>query len=404
MTHEECDVVVVGAGPAGTASAIHLQRRRRKVVVIDKAAFPRDKCCGDGLTTSALRQLELLGLDPKTVPSWTAIEQTVWRSPSGRELAISLPGDGVRFATARRADLDAAMVALAVDAGVDVRESCALEHVETAKDRVLVTTADGTSFSAAYVVAADGMWSPTRKMIGLGEKTYLGQIHAFRQYFTNVTGFASDRLWVSFERDLLPGYLWSFPVGNGCVNVGFGVERRNGMSAQTMKHTWETIKERAHFKDALGHDAVPEAPHKAWPIPANIDVRSITSREGRVMFVGDAARAADPLTGEGIGQAMEMGTNAAASIVRHFHDPKAVARHYRRTIRYGMKFDHEFARALLALARHGKVIDVGVSAVASGHLSGAYPLRWAFEDNPRAGLLTPWRWRERFREKAGAYA
>ncbi len=87
------------------------------MVVVDKATFPRDKCCGDGLTTLALRELELLGLDPATVPNWHPVADVVLRSPSGREVELRLPDGGQFAATAPRRELDAALVDLAVAAG-----------------------------------------------------------------------------------------------------------------------------------------------------------------------------------------------------------------------------------------------------------------------------------------------
>jgi flavin-dependent dehydrogenase len=87
------DVLVVGAGPAGCAAALTLSRAGHTVVVIDKAKFPRDKICGDGLTTSALRELDALGLDPTTVPSWVSVDDVVVRSPSGREVVFPMPRD-----------------------------------------------------------------------------------------------------------------------------------------------------------------------------------------------------------------------------------------------------------------------------------------------------------------------
>src|SRR5437773_9820569 len=117
------DIVVVGAGPAGVSTAIHLARAGREVLLIDKATFPRDKCCGDGLTTGALRQLENLGLDPSLVPSWQTVEDVLVRSPSGREVVFPLPrGAGTYAAVARRIDLDAALVDLARAAGVKVAD------------------------------------------------------------------------------------------------------------------------------------------------------------------------------------------------------------------------------------------------------------------------------------------
>ncbi|NIR41038.1 MAG: FAD-dependent oxidoreductase, partial [Actinobacteria bacterium] len=80
-----------GAGPAGTAAAITLARAGREVLIVDKATFPRDKCCGDGLTALALRELEDLGLRPESVPSWRAVHEAVIRAPSGSERRYPLP-------------------------------------------------------------------------------------------------------------------------------------------------------------------------------------------------------------------------------------------------------------------------------------------------------------------------
>ena len=77
---------------------------------------------------------------------------------------------------------------------------------------------------ARYAIAADGMWSPTRKALGLGVDGYRGEWHAFRQYFTDVGPRAARQLFVWFDPDLLPGYAWSFPLPDGGANVGFGIQ------------------------------------------------------------------------------------------------------------------------------------------------------------------------------------
>ena len=91
-------VVVVGGGPAGAAAAITLARAGTDVLVVDKARFPRDKCCGDGLTADALRQLEDLGLRPESVPDWQPVTDVFVRSPVGRTVQFTLPAGQGQFA------------------------------------------------------------------------------------------------------------------------------------------------------------------------------------------------------------------------------------------------------------------------------------------------------------------
>src|SRR3954452_13051724 len=162
------DVAVVGGGPAGCAAAITLARAGRDVVLLDKARFPRDKCCGDGLTTGALRRLEALGLRPEAVPSWTPVAEAWVRSPSGRVAAFPFPtGEGPFAAVARRVDLDAAFLDVARAHGVKVHDGHAMvsASVPVAADRVELEVAGLGTLACRYAVGADGMWSPLRKAL-----------------------------------------------------------------------------------------------------------------------------------------------------------------------------------------------------------------------------------------------
>lgn len=389
---ERVDVAVVGAGPAGSAAAIHLARAGCDVAVFDKAVFPRDKCCGDGLTTGALRHLDRLGLDPRTVASWLPIDDCWVRSPSGRVVRFPFPPDGQFGAVARRTDLDAALLDVARAAGAKVHDGRRVDDLSWSDAGVTLRIADREPVAARYVVAADGMWSPLRKALGLAEPGYLGEWHAFRQYF-RADGVDDRRLWVWFEPDLLPGYAWSFPLPGGVVNVGFGIRRSAGESARSMAETWRRLLDTPHIRSVLGVGAEPEAPHKAWPIPARLPEATLDGAGGRVLFAGDAARATDPMTGEGIGQAVETGGLVAEAIVAAGpHAPSAAAAAYRSAVARGLAVDHRLATTLSrALATEwgarGAVRVAGMNGWTRRNFA-----RWLFEDYPRALVFTPRRW------------
>jgi len=398
------EVVIVGAGPAGCAAAITLAEAGRRVTVVDKAVFPRDKFCGDGLTAGALRHLERLGLDPAAVPSWHPVTDVCLRTPAGRTVRFPLPeGHGVYGVVARRRELDAAMVDRARAAGAEVLEGHGLVDARQEAGRVVVDV-DGhdgrRSLEAAFVIGADGMWSPLRRRLGLDQPGYRGEWHAFRQYARHVSPKAATDLWVLFERDLLPGYFWSFPVGDGDANIGFGVVRGHGVTTHDMKTRWPDLLARPAVQALLGPDAELEGAHRAWPIPTRIDEVVLT--DGRALFVGDAAAAADHMTGEGIGQALATGTWAAEAILAG-GGPLAVAGHYRSAIARRMVADHRFARLLgRGLASPvGAELAIGASGLTAWTRRNF--ARWLFEDYPRALVLTPRRWSRAAFAGSGAY-
>jgi geranylgeranyl reductase family protein len=397
------EVAVVGGGPAGAAAAIRLARAGREVTLVDKAGFPRDKICGDGLTAGALRLLESLGLDPGTVASWTTVDDVVVRSPSGREVTLPLPRDAGTFAAvARRADLDAALIDVARSAGVKVLDGHACTGAAERTDGVDLEVEGLGTLDARWVVAADGMWSPVRKHLGLATPGYRGEWHAFRQYFTGVGPRAARDLFVWFEPDLLPGYAWSFPLPGGGANVGFGIQRGGKVErVQDMAGIWRELLDRPHIREVLGPGAEAESPHRAWPIPARIDRATLNAR--RTLLAGDAAAATDPMTGEGIGQALEMGVLAADAIGARDRAPGAVTADYRRAVRRALLADHRMSMLLIRALRHRKGARGAVRIAGASGWTRRHFARWLFEDYPRAVLATPRRWRRGMFTGPGAY-
>lgn len=394
-------VLIIGAGPSGTACAATLHRLGHVVTVVDKATFPRDKCCGDGLTTNALRILDQLGFDPGRVPDWQVCSDVVVHSPTGRIIELALPDvDGVFAAIAPRSQFDHALVQHCRDAGITIHEGHAFVSLSEMDTSIVVEVEGLETFNVDYVVAADGMWSPVRKAMGLSTAGYLGEWHAFRQYIGNVTGTGATQLHVWFEKDFLPGYAWSFPLPGNRANFGYCILRTSERSTKFMNDTWRDLLTRPHIREALGADFVPEDRHTAWPIPARID--EATRSSGRVLFVGDAVCATDTLTGEGIGQALETGIAAAESI-HGGKSPREVRSRYSRAIDKTLLADHRMSVTLSAILARPFFARLVLAVVDTNDWTRTNFARWMFEDEPRAIVLTPRRWHREFFSRSGAY-
>ena len=396
-------VLIIGAGPSGTACAATLHRLGHEVVVVDKATFPRDKCCGDGLTTNALRILEGLNFDPSRVADWQTCSDVEMRSFSGRKIDLPLPSIGGQFAAiAPRAQFDHALVEHCRDIGITIHEGCAFEsitHHDT--NGISVQVENLGELTVDYVVAADGMWSPVRKSLGLSTPGYLGEWHAFRQYIGNVHGSANEKLHIWFDKDLLPGYAWSFPLPDNRVNFGFGILRTSDRSTKYMNDLWRDLLTRPYITETLGEHFVPEDRHTAWPIPARIHdaVRS----SGRVLFIGDAVCATDTLTGEGIGQALETGI-AAGEAIHECNTAADVRDSYSHKIDSLLLADHRMSSVLSRMLTYPVVARMVLALVDTNNWTRKNFVRWMFEDEARAVVFTPRRWHRRFLARPGAYS
>jgi geranylgeranyl reductase family protein len=402
---EPVDLLIVGAGPAGLGAALEAQRLGRRPVVVDKATFPRDKICGDGLTTGALRLLDSLGLDVRALPSYEPVDETVVVTPQGDDIRLPLPQGtdaGLHAAVVRRVELDAALVGLARARGIELREGVEVTGARSEGARARVTLGDGTAVDTLWVVAADGHWSPVRRMLReqVGEPTRpeLGTWHAFRQYFADVD---DRRLWVIFDADLLPGYAWVFPVAGGGANVGFGLLRGGPAptDGKSLARIWEGLADRPGVRRALGPRARPEGRRQAWPIPADYSRERLV--HGRFLFAGDAANVVDPMTGEGIAQALETGVLAARATTTQ--GAGNVASTYRDAVDRALGSDLRFAAMLQRVLANPWGARAALAAAGATPWTRRNFARWMFEDYPRALLFTPRRWARGMLTPAGAY-
>ena len=348
---------------------------------------PRDKTCGDGLTANALRRLEQLGLrrDDLLAADAAPVRDTVLVSPSGRHVVLPMPDGGEHAAVVTRSSLDAALVAHARRCGVELREDCEISRFEMRADGV-----QADDIWASHVIAADGHWSPVRRMIEPTAPADLGEWHAVRQYFECV---AEARLVVAFERDLLPGYAWLFPLAGGARERRL---RRAALPGTIGQGAQSTVAGPARSSGVAEHARPFGAPVRTGARLADPDaLLGRALRNGRVLFAGDAAGVVDPMTGEGIAQALETGMLAAESI--------ASGRDYARLVHRTLGRDLRFSHALQALLRRDWERAPRSAPPDCTPWTRRNFARWIWEDYPRALVLTPDRWRRGAFSAAGAW-
>ena len=393
------DVVIVGGGPAGSSAACTIAKSGLSVLLIDKSEFPRDKCCGDGLTTMALRLSEQLGLDIWNLNNLEVVDEAVIHFPSGRREAFPLPKKGLFAVVAPRAEYDLALIDLARELMVDVRLGHKFSSINFDEERTFLNIEGIGEVETSFVVAADGAWSPVRRSLNLGEDQSRGEWLAFRQYISGIAPDSND-LHVWFEKDLLPGYAWSFPLPNGKANVGFGVLRSKHSSASETAQLARDLLSRKSISETLGGAIKLEGRQTAWPIPARINSQQLTSRS--VIFVGDAAASTDVLTGEGIGQALLTGILAGKAI-KSGENQKTVTSLYEKSVKGHLLADHRMSVALQVVLTHPAGVENALRLASLNQWSRRNFARWMFEDYPRALLFTPKRWKKGVFDSEGAY-
>ncbi|HYU61561.1 MAG TPA: geranylgeranyl reductase family protein [Solirubrobacterales bacterium] len=323
---DEAEVVVVGGGPAGSVAAASLAELGRDVLIADQSSFPRDKPCGDGLTHSAVQVLEELGLESIAAESQQvedcriviahATETKGWYRPPRR-----LPRSRFMRTVPRRA-LDLALLDAAIERGarfLRARVDGPLMDDGEARGVLLSQAGEHYRIDARCVIAADGATSRMRRTCGIGGATVGTQVYALRRYFT--TQQQLDPVFdvyvpLLYEGGLLAGYGWVFPIAERRANVGVAyygppagrprARIRSVLSSfvrELQEQEGERFGQLTHPSDLLG-------------APIAVQFSPDRCQLGNVLFAGEAARAADPLTGEGISFALRSGRTAATAADR----------------------------------------------------------------------------------------
>ncbi|CAB4670334.1 unannotated protein [freshwater metagenome] len=317
----DADVIVVGAGPGGSATAAHLARAGIKTLLLEKTEFPREKVCGDGLTPRAVKELLALDID-LTTRGWIK-NKGLRIIGGGHRLELPWPELSVfpDYGLVRtRADLDQILAQKAAALGADLHESTSVTGPVMEQDRIVgVTTKNAAgeerTYRAPIVVAADGNSSRLSLAMGLTKRDDRPLGVAVRTYFRSPR-HEDDWLesWLElWDQDrLLPGYGWVFGVGDGTSNVGLGILNSSPAFAN-VDYRALLMRWAASMPKEWGY--VPEemvGPIRGAALPMGFN-RTPHFHRG-MLLVGDAGGMVNPFNGEGIAYAMESGRIAAEII------------------------------------------------------------------------------------------
>ncbi len=304
----EYDVIVLGGGPAGSVAAMYLNKLGKSVLLIDKHVFPRDKVCGDAQGRKAAAIMKELGIyeEYENLPGQKIYGITL-SSPNGTQINLDVaardkpaPGyvhtrmvfDNFLFQNAKKLVetrvfnvTDIIMEDDYVKGIVGINEKGEKEEIRT-----------------NLVLAADGANSVVAIKLGLNKNPDDHHIVALRAYYKNVSGM-SDRIEIHLIKTLLPGYFWIFPLPDGSANVGLGMIKKDMQKKKIdlRKAIIKEIKENPLFSERF-RDAALEGPIVGWNLPV-ASYRRKCHGNGFVLL-GDAASLIDPLSGEGVGNAM----------------------------------------------------------------------------------------------------
>jgi geranylgeranyl reductase family protein len=301
------DVVVVGAGPAGCIAATHLATRGHRVLLLDRQVFPREKVCGDGLIPDALRALGRAGIENEVRRRGHGMRLSSVFSPS--RIEVRIPGD---FVTLKRREFDAALAERAQEVGAIF---CVAEvaHLDAEPDGSVVcdvTGVDRPVRARAALVATGASVSLLRKH---------GQVRrpgpsavALRAYVRS--RFELDRMVISYDRSILPGYAWIFPLGRGEYNVGCGVFYRHGnRDGAGLGVMFDSFCREFPLMRDLMKAAESRTSLKGAPLRCGLQGVE-PAGPGNTLAIGETIGATFPFSGEGIGKAMETAELAAETI------------------------------------------------------------------------------------------
>jgi len=332
---DTCDVLVCGAGPAGSTAAIGLAQAGLKTVLCDGQTFPRDKACAGWVNARAFAEFGFLKDRAEALCERTIYGMT-FLSPN-LDQRTSYEAEDVQGYVVSRRQFDHGLARLATEAGATLVEGTALTELRQAEDSVLAVLEGGHQYRAQFLVGADGVNTVAGRLSGLNPGFADDDlVVAVEQEFPASPGLLEElggeraRLLIALAYDYIPGYGWVFPHRE-TVSVGVGA-RMDRIS--NIRETHRKFVADLQDRGLLPRDADPGEARSAL-IPAGAALTRERTADGRVLLVGDAGGFVAAATGEGIYPGMQTGRLAAQAIVEGLSQGKhaEVAETYRTLVR-----------------------------------------------------------------------
>jgi geranylgeranyl reductase family protein len=400
----DCDVLIAGGGPAGSALAFHLAKKGLKIIVAEAECFPRDKICGDGVSPIALAELEAMGIKKWKKFSLANEISKVGLFIKNDKVFIDLSKPEHLPFHARiipRIELDNWIYETAKKAGAEYLEDTRLMNYNITSSGITAQLKQGLltkQIKAKVIVGADGSSSTVARQLQGGKHSDEFQLLGLRTYYENING-PTDRVDIYFTGESFPGIFWLFPKGTNGANIGMAC------TSATLPHKAGNIKRQlsahlennADIKARIGNGKI-EGKIDGW-ILKFFNAKSIIT-SNRLLMVGDAAGLINPLSGDGIQYALLSARWASETLYACFekNDFSAAAIYnYRKKVDKELGYDFALSNLLVQFARNKtlmpvwmKILSVMISRAKedkqyadtiAGIFEGTYPSQKALNAN-----------------------
>ena len=313
------DVIIVGAGPAGCSCALTLKDSNLKVGLFDKSKFPRDKVCGDAIPSRAINTLK--NISPEFINEFRAFEKVNLFKKTRifyEKKFFDFNWVGESY-TCARLDFDNFLFNLVKKySSTEIIENCNLSEIISFPDHIILKDpSKGLTYQTKILIGADGANSIVMKKLAnrmIDRKHHVGSVRA---YYSNISNTNPETTEVFIDKRIFPGYLWIFPLPDNKANVGYGMlsneisKRKINLRKALPDLISSTPLLAERFKNAILLGDI-----EGFGLP--LGSRKVQLYGDRFMLTGDAASLIDPISGEGIGNAMLSGKLAGEQILECF--------------------------------------------------------------------------------------